>query len=80
MLHPEQIGKRTRMSFSRIKDVMDLPYLIEIQKSSYDWFLDKGLREVFTDINPIVDFSGNLFLEFIDYSIDGEPKYDVQKF
>ena len=79
MLHPEQIGKRTRMSFSRIKDVMDLPYLIEIQKSSYDWFLDKGLREVFTDINPIVDFSGNLFLEFIDYSIDGEPKYDVEE-
>ncbi len=79
LVHPEQIGKRTRMSFSRIKDVMELPYLIEIQKTSYDWFLDKGLREVFNDINPIVDFSGNLFLEFIDYSIDGEPKYSVEE-
>lgn len=79
MVHPEQIGRRTRMSFSRIKDVMELPYLIEIQKTSYDWFLEKGLREVFNDINPIVDFSGNLFLEFIDYSIDGEPKYGVEE-
>jgi DNA-directed RNA polymerase subunit beta len=67
------------MSFSRISDVMDLPYLIEIQKSSYDWFLEKGLMEVFDDINPIVDFSGNLYLEFIDYSLDSQPKYSVEE-
>ena len=79
MVHSEQIGKRERMSFSRIGDVMDLPYLIEIQKSSYDWFLKKGLMEVFNDINPIVDFSGNLYLEFIDYSLDSKPKYDVEE-
>jgi DNA-directed RNA polymerase subunit beta len=67
------------MSFSRIKDVMPLPYLIEIQKSSYNWFLDKGLKEVFEDTNPITDFSGNLFLEFIDYTMEGDPKYSVEE-
>ena len=67
------------MSFSRIKDVMELPYLIEIQKTSYNWFLDRGLKEVFEDINPIVDFSGNLFLEFIDYNLEGDPKYSVEE-
>ena len=66
MVHPEKIGKRTRMSFARINDIMELPYLIETQKSSYRWFLDKGLKEVFDDINPIVDYSGNMFLEFVD--------------
>ena len=58
---------------------MELPYLIEIQKASYDWFLDKGLKEAFDDVNPIVDFSGNLFLEFVDYTLDGEPKYGVEE-
>ncbi|MCL1803243.1 MAG: DNA-directed RNA polymerase subunit beta [Eubacteriaceae bacterium] len=79
MVNPERIGNRTRMSFSRIKDVMPLPYLIELQKSSYNWFLNRGLREVFDDINPISDFSGNLFLEFVDYSMEGEPKYSVEE-
>ncbi len=79
MVHPEKIGKRTRMSFARLNDIMELPYLIETQKSSYKWFLDKGLKEVFDDINPIVDYSGNMFLEFIDYTLDGEPKYDVEE-
>ncbi len=79
MLHPEQIGLRERMSFSRIKDVMEMPYLITVQKSSYDWFLNKGLKEVFDDVNPIVDFSGNLSLEFIDYTADSEPKYGVEE-
>ncbi len=79
MVHSEKIGKHTRMSFSRIADVMELPYLIEIQKSSYQWFLEKGLKEVFNDINPIVDFAGNLYLEIVDYSLDGKPKYDVEE-
>ena len=79
MVHSEKIGKHTRMSFSRTADVMELPYLIEIQKSSYQWFLDKGLREVFNDVNPIVDFAGNLYLEIVDYSLDGTPKYDVEE-
>ena len=79
MVHPEKIGKRTRMSFARINDIMELPYLIETQKSSYRWFLDKGLKEVFDDINPIVDYSGNMFLEFVDYTLDGEPKYEVEE-
>ena len=79
MVHAEQIGKHKRMNYSRISDVMDMPYLIEIQKSSYEWFLDKGLKEVFDDINPIVDFPGNLFLEFIDYTLDGNAKYDVEE-
>ncbi len=79
MVHAEQIGRHTRMNFSRIDDVMELPYLIEIQKASYQWFLDKGLQEVFNDVNPIVDFSGNLFLEIIDYSLDGNPKYSIEE-
>ena len=79
MVHAEQIGKHTRMNFARFKDVMEVPYLIEIQKTSYQWFLDKGLREVFNDINPIVDFSGNLYLEIVDYNLDGNPKYSVEE-
>ncbi|MBF7096000.1 DNA-directed RNA polymerase subunit beta [Alkalibacter mobilis] len=76
MVHPVQLGKNTRMSFSKINEVLDIPNLIAIQKKSYDWFLEKGLKEVFNDISPIVDYTGNLILEFIDYNLDGEPKYD----
>ncbi|MBR5995529.1 MAG: DNA-directed RNA polymerase subunit beta [Eubacteriaceae bacterium] len=79
MVHEELIGKHRRMSFARIKDVMELPYLIEIQKSSYQWFLEKGMKEVFDDINPIVDYSGNLFLDVVDYSLDNTTKYDVEE-
>lgn len=71
-------GRRERRSFSRIREVLELPNLIEIQKSSYEWFLSKGLRELFRDISPIQDFTGNLVLEFLDYSL-GRPKYDVQE-
>src|SRR5579875_1980553 len=69
-------GWAERRSYSRIREVLDLPNLIEIQQKSYEWFLREGLREMFTDISPIQDFTGNLVLEFIDYSL-GEPKYDV---
>lgn len=74
-----QYGRhRQRRSFARISEVLELPNLIEIQSSSYQWFLDEGLREMFKDISPIDDFTGNLSLEFIDYSL-GEPKYDVEE-
>jgi DNA-directed RNA polymerase subunit beta len=71
-------GWRERRSYSRIHEVLDLPNLIEIQQRSYEWFLREGLREMFEDISPIQDFTGNLVLEFIDYSL-GEPKYDVEE-
>ena len=74
-----QYGRhRQRRSYARISEVLELPNLIEIQTSSYQWFLDEGLREMFHDISPIEDFTGNLSLEFIDYSL-GEPKYLVQE-
>ncbi|MGP4082489.1 DNA-directed RNA polymerase subunit beta [Pseudalkalibacillus sp. R45] len=74
-----QFGRhRQRRSYARINEVLELPNLIEIQTSSYQWFLDEGLREMFHDISPIEDFTGNLVLEFIDYSL-GEPKYSVEE-
>lgn len=74
-----QCGRhRQRRTYSRINEVLGLPNLIEIQQKSYQWFLDEGLREMFQDISPIQDFTGNLVLEFIDYSL-GEPKYDVDE-
>ncbi|GAK04720.1 LOW QUALITY PROTEIN: DNA-directed RNA polymerase beta subunit [Geomicrobium sp. JCM 19037] len=73
-----QYGRhRQRRSYARISEVLDLPNLIEIQTASYQWFLDEGIREMFQDISPIEDFTGNLVLEFIDYSL-GEPKYSVE--
>ncbi|GAA3604804.1 DNA-directed RNA polymerase subunit beta [Secundilactobacillus similis DSM 23365 = JCM 2765] len=77
--HLVKYGKhRTRRSYARIKEVLDLPNLIEIQKNSYQWFLDEGLREMFDDIMPIEDFQGNLSLEFVDYQLL-EPKYTVDE-
>ena len=70
--------KRVRRSFSRIREVMEIPNLVEIQSDSFQWFLKEGLRELFDDISPIEDFSGNLSLEFLDYSFD-EPKYTVDE-
>ncbi len=77
--HLVKYGKhRTRRSYSRIKEVLDLPNLIEIQTNSYNWFLDEGLRDMFDDIMPIEDFQGNLSLEFVDYQLL-EPKYTVDE-
>lgn len=70
-------GRRERRSYARISEALELPDLIEVQRSSYDWFLSQGLRETFQDISPITDFTGNLVLEFFDYSL-GEPKYSVE--
>ena len=72
-----QIGTTTRKSFAKINEVMQMPNLIEVQKKSYQWFLDEGLKEVFRDIGSITDYTGNLVLDFIDYSMDDEPKYSI---
>ncbi|MFH5837375.1 DNA-directed RNA polymerase subunit beta [Proteiniclasticum sp. C24MP] len=82
MVHPVPIstGKRTRMSFGRVKDVYDMPNLIEIQLDSYNWFLSEGLDEVFDDINPISNYGGNLVLKFIGFHLDRENiKYSIEE-
>ncbi|MBO5935912.1 MAG: DNA-directed RNA polymerase subunit beta [Clostridia bacterium] len=76
---PVKQGSRERMSFSKINEVMEMPNLIEVQKDSYQWFLDKGLREVFRDIDEITDYSGNLSLVFVNYRMDDKPKYTVKE-
>ena len=72
-------GKTKRMSFARTEQTMELPYLLEIQKKSYQWFLDVGLREVFRDVAAITDFTGNLELTFLDYRLDEKPKFSVEE-
>ena len=79
MVHPVQMGKRTRMSFARIEEALAVPDLIEVQKNSYRNFLKEGLREVLADVSPITDYSESLILEFTDYSLDDKPKYTVEK-
>ena len=80
MVHPVQVGKRTRMSFGKVKDVTEMPNLIEVQLDSYQWFLREGLHEVFDDVNPISNFTGNLVLEFVDYKLDMDNiKYSVEE-
>ncbi len=79
MLHEVQVGKNTRLSYSKIDEVLDMPNLIEVQKNSYKWFLEEGLHEVFHDISPITDHSGNLLMEFYDYTLDYNPKYTVEE-
>ena len=74
---PVKLGKNERMTFSKINEVIDMPNLIEIQKDSYAWFLDQGLKEVFEDMSSITDYTGNLVLDFIDYRLDDKPKYTV---
>ena len=74
---PVKFGKTERMSFAKIDEVIEMPNLIEIQKNSYQWFLEEGLKEVFRDVSTVEDYTGNLVLEFIDYRLDKEPKYSV---
>ena len=78
-LHPEKMGKITRLSFSKIDEVLEMPNLIDVQKKSYQWFLEEGLKEVFHDISPIKDHNGTLMLEFIDYHLDEKPKYTIEE-
>ena len=78
MFNPVSVGRRTRYSYARIKEVMEMPHLLDIQRESYRWFLEVGLAEIFRDISPIQDFSGNLILSFESFAL-GEPKYDLDE-
>ena len=77
--HPVKIGRKTRMSFSQIDEVAELPNLIELQLDSYNWFVNEGLREVFEEVFPIEDYTGNIKLEFVDYKLENDSKYDVEE-
>ncbi len=74
-----KLGNQIRMSYSKIDEVLEMPNLIEVQKDSYRWFLKEGLKEVFQDISPITDYSGNLILEFVDFTLDENPKYSIEE-
>ena len=76
---PVKLGKTERMSFSHIDEVISMPNLIEVQKNSYQWFLDEGLKEVFHDIGTIEDYTGNLALSFVDFRLDKEPKDSIKE-
>ena len=79
MVKDVSYGKTLRKSFARHEEILDMPNLLEVQKNSYQWFLDTGLREVFKDVASITDYAGNLELSFIDYSMDEPPKYSVEE-
>ena len=79
-IRPVKAGKSIRMSYSRQKEVLEMPNLIEVQKDSYQWFLDEGLKEVFADISPIADYSGHFSLEFVDFTLcEDDVKYSIQE-
>ena len=79
-MHPVNMGKQIRMSYARTDEgVLEIPNLVELQRSSYEWFLKEGLKEVFEDISPITDFNGNLILEFVDFYLDSKPKYSIEE-
>ena len=79
MPKPIKVGRKERMTFSKINEVSEMPNLIDIQTKSYKWFLEEGLKEVFDDISPIRDYTNNLVLEFIDYSLSEPPKYEQEE-
>ena len=72
-------GKTLRKSFARSREIQEMPNLLEIQKESYKWFLDEGLREVFSEVDSVTDYSGNLELSFVDYSMNEQPKYTEEE-
>ena len=79
-IHPEKFGKVTRMSYSKQNEVLEMPNLIEVQKDSYEWFLNEGLKEAFADISPIADYSGHLSLEFVDFALyKDDVKYSIEE-
>jgi len=78
-LKDQRLGENTRKSFSRTRFNLELPNLVEIQTKSYKWFLEEGLTEVLHEVSPITDFSGNLLIEFVSYSLDAKPKYPVEE-
>ena len=79
MVKPQKLGTTTRMSFSKINETLEMPNLIEVQKKSFEWFINEGLRDVLKDVSPIVDYSGNINVEFIDYTIENKPKYPIEE-
>jgi len=79
MLKPQKLGNTVRMSFSKIEAATEMPNLIEVQKKSYEWFLAEGMNEVLRDVSPIVDYTGNLAIEFTDYTLDSTPRYSVEE-
>ena len=78
-MKPIKLGKNERMTFAKIDEVLEMPNLIDLQKSSYEWFIKEGLKEAFRDVSPITDYTGNLILEFTDYRIDEQPKYSIEE-
>ena len=74
-----KFGKTTRKDFSKVGDFIEMPNLIKVQKDSYDWFIEEGLGEVLKDISPIIDYSGNLVLEFFDYYMEEKTKYTEEE-
>ncbi|MEG2457154.1 MAG: hypothetical protein RSB08_04970, partial [Clostridia bacterium] len=78
-IHKVKYGNTERMTFSTIKDVLEIPYLIEVQKDSYKNFLENGIKEVLQEYSPIRDFSDRMELSFLDYNLDGAPKYSVRE-
>ncbi len=79
MIHTEKYGRTERVSYSRIPQALELPNLLAVQMDSYDWFIREGLREVFEDVSPIVDYTGTMVLEFVDYYFDEQPKYSQEE-
>ena len=78
-IHKIKCGNTERWSFSRIKHILDMPYLIEVQKQSYETFINEGIKEVFADFSPITDYSGKLELEFLEHTLDGVCKYTIKE-
>ena len=74
-----KLGKTSRMSFAKIEEQLEAPDLIEVQKNSYNWFITDGLKEVFEELEPVTDYSGNLILEFIDFTLEKKPKYTIEE-
>ena len=79
MVKDVKFGKTMRKSYAKYNEILEIPNMLKIQKDSYQWFLDEGLREVFKDVGVITDFSGKLELSFLDYSIDEKPKYTIEE-
>ena len=79
MVKDQQFGKTVRKSYAKYNEILEMPNMLKIQKDSYQWFLDEGLREVFKDVGVITDFSGKLELSFLDYSMEDKPKYTIEE-
>ena len=79
MMTPKKLGPNVRMNFSKTQEVLEMPNLIEVQKKSFQEFVEKGVREVLRDVSPMTDYSGNLVIEFVDYSLNDAPKYTVEE-